>query len=554
MWRAVLILVLVLTLGGPLGAGTAGAQVVPTVHVPDTVHAGDTVVVEGSDHPSFCAQAGVSAIVVVIADVEVALVTSLEGGTFSAPIRVPPLPPGPAEARTLCRVDTGQGAAPFDAGLAQTSVEVVEAEATVPAEPTPVESPPTTTVGNGQRARTDVTTRVLGDVEVAAPAAGSASAVQLTPGTGSVDPGAPDTVAPDTSERSPTPTSAPAAGAPAAHAGAVFTEWVNDGLDLTSLPLALVATVLLTMLFAVLIGFPSALFDTTLRSNYDEFADRLWSFVPAAAAMRPRIRALPDRPALAGFALLGAGVSLLVDPAAGLDLETLWPTLGLALALGALGWVGWFPAKHFADRRTLPGRWRAYPFAVVVVLGCVAVTRGLGIDPGYLYGLLFAYHVAHGLDASDDALTYVHGFVAVLFASCVSWVAWVLVGPTGTGALEVVVATAMTTFIVGGVQGTLFALLPFRGTPGGRVRAEHPVAWRNVTLATVLAFAVMLVDVDDPLFTLPAPRAFVISLLGFLAFAAVSLGAWWRFTLRRLDAEADLARAEVPTGGAARPG
>lgn len=502
---------------------------------------GEMVDVVGSGHPDVCAAAPLQ-LVVQIDAVDVAAVGAISGGAFETEVTVPDRPPGVAVVETVCRV-VGVLGVDVALPLASAELEVLEA----PPNPSGGLPPPEGTTfaaagPNGDSGATDPLPSVGSAAgEVAQPASGPAGSGATG---GARDPGvAPGPSAPASVATVLPDTERPSAGSPEdpKRPGAAVASWVNDSLTLERLPGRVVDTAVLAGLFVVLVGFPASLFDSTVRSHYDDLVARATGGRSWVDRARTTLARLPDRLALAGAATVGSVVTLAIDPGVAFDRDTFWFALGLAIAFGLLGGIGWLPAKRWAVARGVPGRWRAYPTALVIVVACVAVSRGLGIAPGYLYGLLFAFHVAGAMSAFDDAFTYLRGFQVVLVMACIAWIVWIVAGPFGDGAWGIVADTVVTTLVAGGIQGTLFALAPWTGTPGGRVRAEFPRAWTALAVASVACFVLLLVDPGADLFDVASGSTLVLSVVAFTAFCAVSFGTWWRLTLRPRRAVASVA-------------
>lgn len=500
----------------------------PAVEVdPDRAVVGDVVTVTGRGHPDLCTT-GRMRTVVQFDGVDVANVREVRAGEFTIEVEVPERPPGTIEVRTACRIGTLDGivADGLAVRLAGTDL-VVEGAAETPSHP----SSPSGPVGDLTGAPSPGQSVDPSSTPDPAPPGGELSrSAPADVGTRTDPSPLVDRVTSPSVARPTNAGSDPASDLD--RPGATVVSWVNDRLTLEALPGRVLDSAVLSGLFVVLVGFPAALFDATIRRHYDRLVERATAGRVWVERIRAGVSALPDRLSLLGAAVVGATVSLAIDPAVARDADTLWFGVGLAVAFALLGGVGWLPAKRWAISRGRAGRWRAYPNALLIVVACVAVSRGLGIAPGYLYGLLFAYHVAGAMDRADDAFTYLRGFQLVLALAVVAWVVWVVAGPFGSGAIGIILDTAVTTLVIGGVQGTLFALAPWRGTPGWAVRSEFPKAWSTLAASASACFVLLLVDPGADIFDMASGSTLLVSVLAFCGFCAVSFGTWWRLTLR----------------------
>lgn len=529
---------------GLADAVPARAQIVPALRVePASARPGATVVVHGSGHPDACALEGWSSIDVALDDQPVAEVRSLDAGSFTVPLVVPDLDAGPHLVTSACRAGASEGPA----------VQVASAGLRIEGDAIPDDLGPGGEIDDLAMAPTP-------GAVAAGPRTGSPP---FRPGALPRTGGGPAGVVASEAAGNPQgPVGAPVAGPRSGRttgardggdrAGGedyapITARWLNRSIDLGALPLQIGLAAFLTIVFAILIGFPATLFNTAVRLNHDRILAAapgpIRRLVDTAGPTRP----LPAWAPIAGYTTVAATGAALLDPGSRFDARTALGLLGFALALVVMNAASWTPLRRVAARRNLSGRWRAYPVGAVIVLGCVALTRGLGLDPGYLYGLMFGFYVASGLTPADDGITG-RGYRASIGAALGAWLLWLLVGPLGDSGPALVAEAGLTTVVVGGVQGATFGLLPWKGMPGGKLFAWNRRVWTGLFAVAVTSFGVLLIDPDDGIIDPPSAPATITSVVAFAAFLAISVGTWWWLEVHRPEPRSAPPPDDPPTG------
>ncbi len=202
------------------------------------------------------------------------------------------------------------------------------------------------------------------------------------------------------------------------HRTAMFTSMPHPGtISLDGARLALSAAIaVIIFLFLV---FPFQLFNSTLTENYDEV--RSWF------GLKPRPSGYqPARQSLLALVPLLAAIGLLytlVSPDFGFDRGTLMAGVGLSLAVAGLGVAFLLPTMVYARRAFGEwGRVRFLPGSILVAVATVALSRLVGLLPGYIYGLLF---VLSGRRVSDPKAQGRVGAVTAALLLTVTLAAWI---------------------------------------------------------------------------------------------------------------------------------
>ena len=314
----------------------------------------------------------------------------------------------------------------------------------------------------------------------------------------------------------------------------LFSRSLLDPRDISTDPRLLFSNGLAAFLVALLIVFPSNLFNSTLAANYKEV--RGW-FAPLARPLeglaRPRpTPKIPQRVEIAAFLLAGAIVVGLVDPGFGFNIHSVPIFVGMlgALAFGAAitsrldaVYAGWrFKLKH---------RFRVYPGALAVAVVCVGISRAVNFLPGYVYGLLMGAQIERDLDHREHGPSIAFAFAATFLFSIAAWLLWVPVKSLAdkTSALPFTTLDVMLAAVfVAGLQGILFGLIPVRFQPGAILRSWSWRVWLLYLLVSAFTLFHILIR--------PRPTAnltpFVIVLGLFLFFGGISVAFWAYFRLK----------------------
>ncbi len=299
----------------------------------------------------------------------------------------------------------------------------------------------------------------------------------------------------------------------------------------------LLASLALTLLLILLIGFPSELFDRTFEENYEEITRFLRHFRRGLRGFR-----VPSALQFAGFSVIAAGLMSLVDPAAAADRKTFALMLGLlgAVAVNTLAY-SWPPEAYSRGISGTRRRFRTLPAALLIAALLVLLSRVAAFTPGYVYGLVGGYaSVELTLSRKHQGRAVLFGALSTLMLGAVAWLLW---GPvdhaieTSDPSFGLLVADAFLagTFTVG-VEMVLFALVPLRFLDGMKLADWNRGVWFVVYGSAAFLFTyVMFGSRAEEAMTL-GPGAAVRMLVLFLIFGAASIAFWGFFALRHRGA------------------
>jgi hypothetical protein len=332
-----------------------------------------------------------------------------------------------------------------------------------------------------------------------------------------------------------------------------------DELDWT-LPAVLTSVVLAGFLFWAL-GFPSEPFNKTLEEKHEQI--RGWFLargglgpaqargreaaseaptessaeVPPPDAPNPTRRRILD--GWIGFPLwcvLAAVLLSLVEPGTSFAPSAWMPvpplTVGFLIAVPATTLIYALPAEMYL--RGIGGGGavlRFVPGAVVFAAACVLLSRWIGLEPGYVYGLFAFYAAATTSEVRHSPAggrAVLLGSLWLLVVAVTAWFTWPLVIPAASGPdpgyWTLVTDAALVAIFVLGVQTLVFGLIPIEFLDGRKLKRWSLPVWAVVWAGSLALFVHVLLAkfvkaVRDPDVAVAAAAA-------FLLFGALSAGFW----------------------------
>ena len=334
----------------------------------------------------------------------------------------------------------------------------------------------------------------------------------------------------------PTPTpSAEQAGAPAAADGSLpgaLAASVAVPSQVNVDPLAIAGSALLALLLLLFMGFTSELFNDTVESNYDEIAG--WFHLGGRRWFGGALWTTPLGIGL--FVSLAALVYLLLDPAVSLNLESLGVYLGMLFGLGIVLLAFEAPGLLMYRRRTGQSAGvRALPWTLPAAIVCVAVSRVLGLEPAYLYGLLLGLVFQQQLSSGQEGVQTAVGAGWTLVVALAAWFGLGLVEPGGvppSTPAGLMLATALAVVMIGGLEAVAFGLLPLRFLAGDALYRWRRVLWAVLFAAGAFFFVHLLVGPHTGYLSELSPGALIAAFGAFAALGAFSLAFWAYFRFR----------------------
>ena len=333
-------------------------------------------------------------------------------------------------------------------------------------------------------------------------------------------------------------------------------------------------------LLAMILTFPSQLFNQTFQNNYADIkrwwerrlrpVKRLWDRrkpekqVPAAAptsAAAPTPAATPasatPAPTAAaataaaastehlgseswqvfvGVVLAGALLASLNDPNFGFHSSSLitYTAVLLAVLFGLAVPTGITAAYHRTHHIEAPRKLHAIPSGLAIGAACVLFSRATGFQPGYLYGVVAGVLFTKELARHEKGHIAALCTITLLVLGVAAWFAWVPVDAAavkpGASTALVLLDDLLASIFVSGLVGTVIGLTPLRPLPGYAIKEWN----RGVWVATyVLALFGLVQVLLRPHATGPSHTPIAMTVGLFVAFGVGSIAFHEHFEAKR---------------------
>jgi hypothetical protein len=315
-----------------------------------------------------------------------------------------------------------------------------------------------------------------------------------------------------------------------------FVHSIPAPTQVSSEPLVIAQSLALAGLIVLLMPFPAQLFNSTLETHYATV--RRWFRLDKISQAAGRVSGFWDSfVGIVLFVLLSAVIYALLDPSLRLDLGGAATIVGLAIGIVLTSVIASAPSLVDALRNNGKWRLRGLPATLLVGLACVVISRLTGFLPGYLYGVVLGFVFARELTRAEQGRANGLAAALMLVMALLAWLALTLIGPDPDGFVAVIMATALTTLLVAGLEAVVFGLLPFRFLPGEPLHATNRLLWAALLLIGAFCFFHILINPASGYLSSTARTPLFTIVALFLAFALVSVAFWAYFRNKPPDAE-----------------
>lgn len=301
----------------------------------------------------------------------------------------------------------------------------------------------------------------------------------------------------------------------------------------------------------LLILLTATLFNQTLQENDKEIADMVHGALGpvggAFAGAKAGLESIGEWRGIAGLAgpLTILGLTGLIygftEPGFGLNEKSL--VLFLALVIGcAIITAAYSGAQAQMTRASfdMPAGLQLFPLAVLVAIGCVALSRLAGFNTGVIYGFIASFVVFGGMGLSREQEGQSVFYPGLLLLT-VSVASWLLVGPARDLAQDndsiwaaLPEAILVITFI-SALEGLFFNMLPLKFMDGAKLWEWNKLAWAALAgVATFLFWHVLLNKEQDSFGAIQETvPAVALVLLGICFVLSIAFWAFFRFRQER---------------------
>jgi hypothetical protein len=285
--------------------------------------------------------------------------------------------------------------------------------------------------------------------------------------------------------------------------------------------------------------FPSQLFNSTLEENQDEI--KRW-FSSRFTKLREAGNRLPagfwdSWPGFITFTLLSALLYGLLSPHFGFNNESLTGFIGVAIGLGIVVLLFGAPVRRYFTRTySDKGHIHVVPATLAIAVGCVAISRFSGFQPGYVYGLLAGYAFNRSI-GDDEEARVLHSASVWLLGFAIG--AWVLRAPIDAiaekgdaGPALLILDSVLAAIFVAAVEGLVFALIPLRFLVGEKIYSWQRRRWLILIAAGTFLFVHVLLDPHSGYLVSTDSTSLTTTIWLFGGFAGASVLFWAYFRTR----------------------
>ena len=338
----------------------------------------------------------------------------------------------------------------------------------------------------------------------------------------------------------------------------------------------------LALLFAVIFGFTSTLFNNTLKANGDRIARAL---APVSRAVRrvgdggrPLFRRLgnwmvafafrssalrrvaPRTPHISGrwlerlvIVVLAALIYAFLDPTFGFSHHGVGIYFALLVTVAAVT-MAWEGIQAFVSARgyRIPAAVKLFPAAIAIAVLCVLLSRLSGFTPGYLYGFVggLAFLGGHPEERKRGRLVLV-GAVCLLAVSVAAWFLAMPLSKVAEGGSwwATFLQSICAGIFVAGLEGLLFGLVPLSFMEGGSLFRWSKVLWSAMFGVALFLFWHVLLNKNSKYGAAfeNTNTQVVLALLGF--WTVVTVGTFLLFRRSRPRAPAAQGPFQQPPPG-----
>jgi hypothetical protein len=239
----------------------------------------------------------------------------------------------------------------------------------------------------------------------------------------------------------------------------------------------------------------------------------------------------------------GAVVGQFLDPHAGLDLKSaaLFTGILASTLIGVAVAAGVGRSYRTVRRQPTAAVLTAAPVGLLIAAGCVAVSRAVHFQPGYLFGLIGGVTFTMAMSEEDQGRHQLVDFVVGLAVALVAWVAFVPVARAANhvhAGFPVLAADAfLSAVFIGGIEGLLLSLTPLRFLPGHRVARWSWAVWGVLAFVAAFTFVHVLLRPSTGYLGASSTASVTVTVGLFVAFGAGSVAFWSWFRLHPTESD-----------------
>ncbi|MCU1439534.1 MAG: hypothetical protein JWP85_531 [Rhodoglobus sp.] len=309
-----------------------------------------------------------------------------------------------------------------------------------------------------------------------------------------------------------------------------FTSSLKTATEFRLTPALLGAAGLIAAAFLLLVAFPAELLESTVRANYDRVFGWVAPIKRRLGRIGHAIKRIPVNTwvATVGIIALTALILGFSDPGFGFNGSSVRLWIALVVSIVLLNVVLSTIVMSVAKRKfSAPGTLVPMPAALILVVLSVLISRIIGIQPGFLFGVVLGVAFAIELKKRQDALLVLLGIGLSLVIGVAAWLGYTALATSGAaepGFWHLLAQETLAATTVEALATMTVALLPLTFLDGKTLFEWNKWVWAGTYIVAIVAFVVVILPLSDNWGQMSAP------LLGwgafFAGFAVLAVGIW----------------------------
>jgi hypothetical protein len=309
-----------------------------------------------------------------------------------------------------------------------------------------------------------------------------------------------------------------------------FTSTLKTATEFRLTPALVGAAGLIASAFLLLVAFPAELLESTVRANYDRVFGWVAPIKRRLGRIGGAIKRIPVNTWVATIGIIALTALILgfSDPGFGFNGSSVRLWIALLVSIVLLNVVLSTIVMSVAKRRfSAAGTLQPMPAALILVVLSVLVSRLIGIQPGFLFGVVLGVAFAIELRKRQDALLVLLGIGLSLVIGVAAWLGYTALATSGVtepGFWHLLAQETLAATTVEALATMTVALLPLTFLDGKTLFEWNKWVWAGTYIVAIVAFVVIILPLSGNWGEMTAP------LLGwgafFAGFAVLAVGIW----------------------------
>jgi hypothetical protein len=291
----------------------------------------------------------------------------------------------------------------------------------------------------------------------------------------------------------------------------------------------------LALLVIMLLEIPSAIFNHTLRENYQRVVGVFGGVAGWWQRADHTLLRLPNLVLLVLFSAVSGVASAALDARLGFDPTSVVLVVAMITSFGMITMIVELLRIPYLLRRTgQRARLRLFPLGFLIGTVLVTFSRIADVHPGYVFGVTTSLFFTSPVDDADEARSNAVSGATLLLVALAAWIGWQPIAGAasdqGAGLVLLFTDAVLSTLWLSALQVLLFQFSGLAGLKGAAIRRWNRGAWLAIYVGAAFMLVKMVLSPTAWRWGALSSAGFVTTLLGFMVFtaAAVAFRVWAR--------------------------